>query len=117
MWESIKKFFGFGEKGNAVEVTIEAKVTSSAKVETPKVEAKVETPKVEAKVETPKVEAKVETPKVEVVKRPKTRKKVKSVDKSEAKVTAKDIKSIVTKEEPKVNTKSSKSRKPKSKVN
>ena len=44
-------------------------------------------------------------------------KKVKSVDKSEAKVTAKDIKSIVTKEEPKVNTKSSKSRKPKSKVN
>ena len=108
MWESIKKFFGFGEKGKAVEVTIEAKVTSSSKVETPKVEAKVETPKVEAKVETPKVE---------VAKRPKTRKKVKSVDKSEAKVTAKDIKSIVTKEEPKVNTKSSKSRKPKSKVN
>ena len=104
MWESIKKFFGFGEKGKAVEVTIEAKVTSSSKVETPKVEAKVETPK-------------VETPKVEVAKRPKTRKKVKSVDKSEAKVTAKDIKSIVTKEEPKVNTKSSKSRKPKSKVN
>jgi hypothetical protein len=99
MWEAIKKFFGFGEKGKAVEVTIEAKVTSSAKVETPKVEAKVETPK------------------VEVAKRPKTRKKVKSVDKSEAKVTAKDIKSIVTKEEPKVNTKSSKSRKPKSKVN
>ena len=99
MWESIKKFFGFGEKGKAVEVTIEAKVTSSSKVETPKVEAKVETPK------------------VEVAKRPKTRKKVKSVDKSEAKVTAKDIKSIVTKEEPKVNTKSSKSRKPKSKVN
>ena len=108
MWESIKKFFGFGEKGKAVEVTIEAKVTSSSKVETPKVEAKVETPKVEAKVETPKVE---------VAKRPKTRKKVKSVDKSEAKVSAKDIKSIVTKEEPKVNTKSSKSRKPKSKVN
>lgn len=108
MWEAIKKFFGFGEKGKAVEVTIEAKVTSSAKVETPKVEAKVETPKVEAKVETPKVE---------VAKRPKTRKKVKSVDKSEAKVTAKDIKSIVIKEETKVNTKSSKSRKPKSKVN
>ena len=59
---------------------------------------------------------KAEAPKVEAPKKPKTP-KAKPVDKPEAKVTAKDIKAKVKKEETKVEKTTSKPRKPKSKAN
>lgn len=95
MWKSIKKFFGFGNKQATVEIKVEANI--------------VEPIKAEVSIVSP---IKTETPKAETSKKSKTS-KPKLVDKPEVKVTAKDIKSKVKKEEPKVK-KTSKLRKPKS---
>ena len=98
MWESIKKLFGFGKKE---EVVVEAVVVKSEPV-VEKVAQKVEAPKTEA----PKAPKKPKAPKA-----PKA--------KEEVKVTAKEIKAKVKKENPVAEKtevkKASKSRKPKTK--
>lgn len=91
MWESIKNFFGFGKK-EQIAAVVEVRNVSPVKAE-----------------------VKTEITKNQSLKKSKAA-KTKHVEKSEAKITAKDIKAKVKKEEPKVK-KTSKPSKAKSKTN